>query len=776
MVAFAELTPDGIRTFTVDVLSVVDGLPRALVDGLVGMVQLTATVVPIIAGVYLIVRRRYLLLSLCLLAAAIAALTMLALGGFIEESIPIDELGFDRVDSWFIGSQYPSSAYLAALTAALVAASPWLARAWRRSGWVLVLASVVARALTATEVPLRNALLLAIGAAAGSAALLIVGAPRRRLDPATIRYALWQSGLDVGDLTPDESLVAGERFVGTGPSGAAMMVVARGRDQRDTDLLLHLWRQLTVKGLTSEMMLSPHRSVEHEALAMGLFGAAGARTPTPLAVVDMPDEAVILATAFGGGVRMTDLETAPPLEAEADERALTDAALADLWGQVAILQHRRFAHRSLNAASVLVEGDRCTLIDLDLADVAATDEILGADVAELLASTACIIGVEPAVDHAVGALSADQLARAVPLIQRAVLTSTTRAAVKRVENRDDRDKDSLLDDLRDRLADAIGLEQVQIAPVQRITIKGTVALVGSLVLAAYVFALASNWDAIWEAFTTADLAYVPPIIVLMITTYLTGSWSLMGATTVELSFTKTTEVMFGQSFLNRFTPANAGGMAMRMRYLQLNGLDATVAGATVGLTSAASGIAQGVMIAVFFIWGGAADRFSDFSFPDLGTVLIIIVAIGMVCWFILVTTWGRTVLRPWVADAFGRVRGSFGEVLTSPRQLTRLMGGALLGKLANIIAFWLSVLAFDVTMSLPKAGAIYMIATTIGAAVPTPGGVGGIEAALTAALISFGVDNATAAAIVMLFRTLTFWLPTLPGYFFMRYTQRAGIV
>jgi uncharacterized membrane protein YbhN (UPF0104 family) len=217
-------------------------------------------------------------------------------------------------------------------------------------------------------------------------------------------------------------------------------------------------------------------------------------------------------------------------------------------------------------------------------------------------------------------------------------------------------------------------------------------------------------------------------------------------------------------------------MAMRMRYLQLNGLDATVAGATVGLTSAASGIAQGVMIVVFFIWGGAADRFSDFSFPDLGTVLIIIVAIGAIVWFILVTTWGRTVLRPWVGDAFGRIRGSFGEVLTSPRQLTRLMGGALLGKLANIIAFWLSVLAFDVTMSLPKAGAIYMIATTIGAAVPTPGGVGGIEAALTAALISFGVDNATAAAIVMLFRTLTFWLPTLPGYFFMRYTQRAGIV
>lgn len=86
------------------------------------------------------------------------------------------------------------------------------------------------------------------------------------------------------------------------------------------------------------------------------------------------------------------------------------------------------------------------------------------------------------------------------------------------------------------------------------------------------------------------------------------------------------------------------------------------------------------------------------------------------------------------------------------------------------------MLAFDVSMSFPKAGALYMIANTIGSAVPTPGGVGGVEAALTASLISFGVDNATAAAIVLLFRTLTFWLPTIPGYFFLQYTQRKGIV
>lgn len=765
LIALAEVAPVGVRSFTVDVLTLVESLPQALVNGLIGLVQLTALVVPIIAAVLLLVRRRFILFSLCVLAAILAAVIMAVLSNVIHESIPFDELGLERASSWFIGSQFPSSTYLAALTAALVAASPWLVKAWRRAGWVLVVAAVIARALTATEVPLRNTLLLVIGAAAGSAALLLVGAPRRRLDPDTLRAALAGGGLDVHALRPIDGPQGVATFIGL-DDGQPVIVHALGRDQRDTDLLLHTWRNLTVKGLSSEPSLSPRRTVEHEALAMGLFRSAGVSTPRPLAIAETPDEAAVMAASFEGGARMSRL-------APAD---ISDAALDNLWSQVAQLQRRRFAHRQLNASTVLVHDDECTLIDLRYADYAAADEILGLDVAELLVSTSCIVGPARAVAYAVDALTADELARAAPLVQDAVLTSKTHNASRAVEDRDGLDKGALLDDVRDRVAAAADVEQLVLLPVQRITLKGAVGLVGGIVLAGYLLNLASNWEETWDAFTTADFAYIPPIIVMMICTYLAGSWSLMGATTVHLSFTRTSAVMFGQSFLNRFTPANAGGMAMRVRYLQLNGLDVTVAGATIGLTSGASGLAQAILIVVFLIWGGASDRFSDFSFPDIGVILIIVACLGLMAWFVLATTWGRTVLRPWLGGAYGKVKESLGEVLRSPRQLTRLMGGAIFNKLANVIAFWLSVLAFDVDMGFAKAGALYMIANTIGSAVPTPGGVGGVEAALTAALISFGVDNATAAAIVLLFRTLTFWLPTLPGYFFMRYCQRAGIV
>jgi len=251
---------------------------------------------------------------------------------------------------------------------------------------------------------------------------------------------------------------------------------------------------------------------------------------------------------------------------------------------------------------------------------------------------------------------------------------------------------------------------------------------------------------------------------------------LLGATTIDLIYTRTVAVMFGQSYLNRFTPANAGGMAMRVRYLQLNGLETAVAASAIALTSGASGVAQVVTIVVFLIWGGSSDKLSDFDFPDMGSIVVIILVIGALVTLLLITRFGRTVLRPWAASAMSKIQESVRDLLRRPTKLGQLFGGALLGKLANVIAFWVSMAAFGADISFPKAGAIYIIATTIGSAVPTPGGVGGVEAALTAALIAYGIDNATAAAIVLFFRMLTFWLPTIPGYGFFRYTQAKGIV
>jgi undecaprenyl-diphosphatase len=752
------LAPSGLRAFAADLINLVGALPRPAVQAMVGVVQLLAITVPVVGVGVLLWRRRFVLLGILALAAALSAVLMALMSEWFVEAVPLDELGVERFESWLIGGEFPSSTYLCAATAVLVAAAPWLSRRWRRAGWIFLAATLLARVLTSTEVPIRIAVLVTLGGACGSLALVIVGAPRRRVDEGTIAAALDRAGLAPRDVSPRQDDDGVPTFSAAGGDGGYLVKVL-GRDERDSDLLIYTWRRLTLRGLGDGAPAgAPEHVVDHEALALGLFASAGVAAPSPVATIGTPDGAALLVTSAVDGRRLSAVP--------ADE--IGDDLLASLWRQVAALQRRRLAHGRLNAAHVVVGDAGPILVDLRWADLDSNDEALGVDVAELLASLTVLVGPERAVAAAARELPAEHLARAVPLVQPAALTPATRRALA--------DDKAVTADLRTRLAAAAGVEDVELAPVQRITVKGAVSLVGSAVLGWYLLSLAANWQDIWEAFGEANLAYAVPVVLLTAGTYLAGAVSLLGAVTTHLALLRTTAVMVGQAFLNRFTPANAGGMAMRVRYLQLNGLETPTAVTAIGLTSAASGVAQVLFIVVFFIWGGTSDRFSDFTFPSVGTILVVVLVIGLVASVVLYSSWGRNSIRPWLHGVTLKVRDTVTELARDPGKMAMLLGGACLGKLCNVTCFWLSVLAFDVGMSFPKAGALYMVASTVGSAVPTPGGVGGVEAALTAVLIGFGVDSATAAAIVLFFRTITYWLPTIPGYGFLQYTQRRGIV
>jgi uncharacterized protein (TIRG00374 family) len=69
-------------------------------------------------------------------------------------------------------------------------------------------------------------------------------------------------------------------------------------------------------------------------------------------------------------------------------------------------------------------------------------------------------------------------------------------------------------------------------------------------------------------------------------------------------------------------------------------------------------------------------------------------------------------------------------------------------------------------------GFVYFTGTTLGSIIPTPGGLGAMEAALTAGLTAAGVPGAVAVSAVLLYRLLTFWLPVPVGWVAMRYLER----
>ena len=83
-----------------------------------------------------------------------------------------------------------------------------------------------------------------------------------------------------------------------------------------------------------------------------------------------------------------------------------------------------------------------------------------------------------------------------------------------------------------------------------------------------------------------------------------------------------------------------------------------------------------------------------------------------------------------------------------------------------------SVQAFGGGAGLAAIGAVYMAASAIAAASPTPGGLGAIEAALVAGLTGVGLSPGAAVSAVLTYRLATYWLPVVPGWISLSFLQR----
>ena len=84
--------------------------------------------------------------------------------------------------------------------------------------------------------------------------------------------------------------------------------------------------------------------------------------------------------------------------------------------------------------------------------------------------------------------------------------------------------------------------------------------------------------------------------------------------------------------------------------------------------------------------------------------------------------------------------------------------------------------AFDGNLSIAVVAVVYLAGATIGQAAPTPGGLGAVEAALAAGLTAAGLDAGVAVTAVLLYRLVTFWLPTIPGYWAFTYLTKKNLL
>jgi putative heme transporter len=119
----------------------------------------------------------------------------------------------------------------------------------------------------------------------------------------------------------------------------------------------------------------------------------------------------------------------------------------------------------------------------------------------------------------------------------------------------------------------------------------------------------------------------------------------------------------------------------------------------------------------------------------------------------------RAAVTAFLRTALGEAR----SVHTRPARALALWGGSL--AFPALQAAGLAAVARGLGLTVPTGHVViaYLAATVAVALVPTPGGIGSVEAALTVALVAAGGPVAVATAVVLAYRVITVWLPMLPG-------------
>ena len=116
-----------------------------------------------------------------------------------------------------------------------------------------------------------------------------------------------------------------------------------------------------------------------------------------------------------------------------------------------------------------------------------------------------------------------------------------------------------------------------------------------------------------------------------------------------------------------------------------------------------------------------------------------------------------------VDDWVDRVRAGIRPMTAHHGALRSSVGFAVLWWGLDILCLFLAMLAFGYTVNLGSLLVAYSVAYTVATFVPTPGGLGTVEALLLALLTGFGVPASVSVVSVLTYRLINFWLPIPVG-------------
>jgi uncharacterized protein (TIRG00374 family) len=230
-------------------------------------------------------------------------------------------------------------------------------------------------------------------------------------------------------------------------------------------------------------------------------------------------------------------------------------------------------------------------------------------------------------------------------------------------------------------------------------------------------------------------------------------------------FSDITLLQFAGAFVNHFLPFSLGGVNLTARYYQKFGKRQAQS-----ITMATIPIVFGVITTVIIVaivspitLARLFGRFhlSHFSAWWVPSIIAVLVIAGSVILRY------RQRAKEFIKETLAGLKGLEGRL-----QLVLLVTGSVGITLMSALALLASILAVHASVGPVAVFVIYVTASLVSNITPTPGGIGATEAVLVLTLVAARLSLPQAAAITLIYRFLTFWLPIIPGGLALRRLNR----
>jgi uncharacterized protein (TIRG00374 family) len=739
-----------------DLVGVGGALPRVLLQLISWAGGIGLLVLLVVKGVDLVLRSRSWQLFEAVIAAGVGALLALLLqtvilAGHLGAVLAALTKGLPND-----GRTEPVDALILASVAFFTVSGLGGRSILRRAAVVVIGSAILSGFLSGGVTALALFASAMLGWVVGLVAHLAWGVVSNRPPGTDVADALLGCGLHVTRLELLEPAPStGRRYAGSGPTGL-LDVRVLDRDTFGAGASRRLLRRMRLRGPSARSpSLTVRRAVEHHALMAMAVAKAGVRAPELLAAAEVGPFAAVLA------YRPTEGSTL----AQVAPGALSDADLAAFWQLLILLQRAQIAHRGLSLDNLLLdEHGGAGLSATGTGDIAAADLSLRLDVAQLVTTLALIVGPDRAVASGVSSLGSQAMVKALPVVQSVAMGTSTRSALRAHKG--------LLRQIRELVLELAPEEEApEPIELRRLTPRTLVTVLGGGI-AAYVL-LTQLAGMNWGQVLSAQRGWALGVLGFTALSITGASLVITGAVTTPLRFVRTYLTQLAVAFTGLVAPSAIGNIALNMRYLQRAGVDPAVAGGSIGLAQLAQFSSYFVLLLLSSVLAGTGPR-APFT-PPLPAIMGLIVLVALLLLALAVPAGRRLVIGRFL-PVVRRVVPRVVAIFQDPRKVVTLFAGALMLDMSFVAALTCATRAFGATPPISAVAVVYFAGAIIGSAVPTPGGLGGVELALFTGLHALGLQGSIAVSSVLLFRLCTYWLPIPFGWASLNYLQRVAAI